>query len=501
MCRGGESGVWMDGVLNSGVVERVCGGVCSEKNRKVVIGMVRVLDSLCFGMKRHIGVFRKREVVRRLEREKERKERKISKETKEKDREGGVGDEEEWRGSEFSLESRCLSGLGLIEETLGRLLRGLMEEEEAEEQARMEDGEGGRREGNGKDDERERRKLEEKVGGMIVRHFGRSVSQRAGKIGVIGIDIGKERFWMKKREEDRNRENSEKLKHELEEMRRKDEERERRMKENEEKMKRKMEEMERNEEARQNEHEEKMEEMEKEHRKTQAELKRQFEMNEEFIKLGADEMEWKRREEAERKRKEEEAERKRREEEEAERKRQSKTGAATIEWFDRSKFILSGSVFKSSDISNLLSSAFGPVIVRFTLVIKNQTGNNLKFGVASVEQTDQLKSSDSFTNLPQTAGWDVTSRFCRQNSNNTHSGTACEKGVSGQRVVLEADGREGKRTLRLSQNGQTQPTFFSNIPVPFRFVARLNTHSLEIESVEVVKEPLMVGGSIEVRMD
>ncbi|KAK2944045.1 hypothetical protein BLNAU_21044 [Blattamonas nauphoetae] len=493
MCRGGESGVWMDGVLNSGVVERVCGGVCSEKNRKVVIGMVRVLDSLCFGMKRQIGVLRKGEGVRREEGEKGRNEEKMIQEEKKKGREGGVGEEDEWSGSEFSLVSRCLSGLGQIEETLGRVLRGLMEEEEREERARMEDGEEGRRGGSGKEDEMERRELEKEVGGMIVRHFGRSVSHRVGKIGVIGIDIGKERLWMKKREEDRNRENSEKVKHALEEMRRKDEERERQHKESEAAMRRKMEEM-----------QHKMDEMEKEHRETQTELKRQFEQNKLKIELGDEYQQLKLEQEAERKRREdeEEAERQRREEEEeAERKRLSKTGAAAIEWFDRSHFTLSGSVFTNTSCSNLLTAVFGPVVVRFTLVIKKMGVNWLGIGVASVAQTDQLKSGDRFWNLPQATGWNVRDREYFQNSNTTHSGTACEKGVDGQRVVLEADGREGKRTLRLSQNGQTQPTFFSNIRVPFRFVARINTHSVEIESVEVVKAPLMIGGSIEVRMD
>ncbi|KAK2955908.1 hypothetical protein BLNAU_9068 [Blattamonas nauphoetae] len=464
MCRGGESGVWMDGVLNSGVVERVCDGVCSEKNQKVVIGMVRVLDSLCFGMKKQITVLRKEEKRRMGERQKEGEERTLSKE--ETEREGGMEEEDEWSGSEFSLMSRCLSGLGLIEETLGRVLRGLMDEDEEEEDEKMDDGEEERREENGKEDEMERRELEKEVGGMFVRHFGRSVSQRVGKIGVIGIDIGKERFWMKKREEDRTRKNEEKLKHELDEMRRKEEDRQRRM-----------------------------DEMEKEHRQTQAELKQQYEENKLKIKLAEEYKQLKLVEEVERMRREEKEE-----EEEEERKRQTKTGASAIEWFDSSKFTLSGSAFLSQSNHNLLSAAFGPVVVRFTLVIKVKSGC-YKLGVASVAQTDQLKSSDRFRDIPQTAGWCVTHCECTQNSKETHRGTACKAGVVGQRVVLEADGREGKRALKLSQDGQTQPTFFSNIPVPFRFVVRLNGASVEIESVEVVKAPLMVGGSIDVRMD
>ncbi|KAK2956486.1 hypothetical protein BLNAU_8540 [Blattamonas nauphoetae] len=75
--------------------------------------------------------------------------------------------------------------------------------------------------------------------------------------------------------------------------------------------------------------------------------------------------------------------------------------------------------------------------------------------------------------------------------------------VDGQLVVLEADGREGKRTLKLSQDGETQPVFFTNIPVPFRFAVNIywENDAVEIESVSVVSSPQMVGGRIAVAMD
>ncbi|KAK2955898.1 hypothetical protein BLNAU_9058 [Blattamonas nauphoetae] len=220
--------------------------------------------------------------------------------------------------------SRCLSGLGLIEETLGRVLRGLMDEDEEEEDEKMDDGEEERREENGKEDEMERRELEKEVGGMFVRHFGRSVSQRVGKIGVIGIDIGKERFWMKKREEDRTRKNEEKLKHELDEMRRKEEDRQRRM-----------------------------DEMEKEHRQTQAELKQQYEENKLKIKLAEEYKQLKLVEEVERMRRKKKKKKKKRKGSDRPRPEHQR---------------LNGSTVPSS------LSAFGPVVVRFTLVIKVKSG-------------------------------------------------------------------------------------------------------------------------------
>ncbi|KAK2947593.1 hypothetical protein BLNAU_17498 [Blattamonas nauphoetae] len=103
------------------------------------------------------------------------------------------------------------------------------------------------------------------------------------------------------------------------------------------------------------------------------------------------------------------------------------------------------------------------------------------------------------------AGWNCypTIRISRQNNKESHEGSACKAGAVGQRVVMEADGRGGKRTLKLSQDGETQPVFFSNIPVPFRFVILPSTkgNSVEIVSSEVLEEASMVGGSLEVVMD
>ncbi|KAK2959824.1 hypothetical protein BLNAU_5313 [Blattamonas nauphoetae] len=84
-----------------------------------------------------------------------------------------------------------------------------------------------------------------------------------------------------------------------------------------------------------------------------------------------------------------------------------------------------------------------------------------------------------------------------------NEGSACLGGNKGQRVVLEADGREGKRTLKLSQDGFVQDVNFTNIPVLFRFSVYVfeKRGSVEIESVEVVDEPQMVGGRIAIAMD
>ncbi|KAK2952667.1 hypothetical protein BLNAU_12316 [Blattamonas nauphoetae] len=98
--------------------------------------------------------------------------------------------------------------------------------------------------------------------------------------------------------------------------------------------------------------------------------------------------------------------------------------------------------------------------------------------------------------------WKKTCLACNSERQGSKTGRF-SGGREGQRVVLEADGREGKRTLKLSQDGETQPVIFTNIPVPFRFAVYIvqKNDAFEIESAEVVSSPQMVGGTIAVVMD
>ncbi|KAK2963926.1 hypothetical protein BLNAU_1003 [Blattamonas nauphoetae] len=208
----------------------------------------------------------------------------------------------------------------------------------------------------------------------------------------------------------------------------------------------------------------KEEERRKEHERMMEELRVQLETNKRFIENGAA---WEREIEHFK----------------AEMKRQYKIGAAAIEWFPADGYTLSGSVFTRTGGSNptLLSSEFGQVVL------------------------DKAKSGTLFSYLSDGGGWDMHAgcQYQRYKKNRFNDGSACAGGKVGQRVVLEADGRDGKRTLRLSQDGQTQPSFFSHIPVPFRFALYLegSTDAISIESVEAVKEPTLIGGTMEVRMD
>ncbi|KAK2953406.1 hypothetical protein BLNAU_11692 [Blattamonas nauphoetae] len=154
--------------------------------------------------------------------------------------------------------------------------------------------------------------------------------------------------------------------------------------------------------------------------------------------------------------------------------------------------------------SSLVSYECGAFVARLSLTIRNGPNDNFAVGIISSKlRNDAL--TDFFLFVKGGAGWDVHSirQYARQNRKVTHRGFACLRGKEGQRVVLEADGREGERTLKLSQDGETQPVFFTNIPVPFRFAVYIyqNNDAVEIESVEFVDEPQMEGGTLPVAMD
>ncbi|KAK2963572.1 hypothetical protein BLNAU_1615 [Blattamonas nauphoetae] len=154
--------------------------------------------------------------------------------------------------------------------------------------------------------------------------------------------------------------------------------------------------------------------------------------------------------------------------------------------------------------ASLVSFEFGEDVARLSLTIRKGPSNNFAVGIISSRLSHQALTR-FFPYLKGAAAWHVHPdyRCAIQNNKTTKRGSACLGGREGQQVVLEADGREGKRTLKLSQHGATRKVFFTNIPVPFRFAVFISTEhdAVEIESVEVVDEPQMVGGTIPVSMD
>ncbi|KAK2948955.1 hypothetical protein BLNAU_16061 [Blattamonas nauphoetae] len=397
LCGGNLSSMEAEGVLSSGIIERLCTRIESESSELDVLPTLLVLDRMCSGLNEVIET------------------------QKSKPTDQDTSNEADL----FSLTRRCEFALARIEAAVLVVKKKV----------------GGQR-----NPDKKTKEVQKEVGGMLVRHFQSSIHSSKKEIGEIGIDLvavrremEAEREILKKAEQERQREFTMKMRE--------------------------------------------MEEMKK--------------MNEELIEEGRQRREEKKREAAS-KRKEEE-----------EQRRNVKEGAATIEVFARDKFTISGNVFTKSvsAISSLFSHSFGPVVVRITIVFKQLAiGGPVAVGLIAADMVEQATQHQGFfSNLTRAASWSPSPNFrsARQNEKYFHEGSACKAVAVGQRVVMEADGREGKRTLKLSQDGETQPAFFSNIPVPFRFGIYTNglSASVEIVSSEVLREPSMVGGRLEVVMD
>ncbi|KAK2956543.1 hypothetical protein BLNAU_8383 [Blattamonas nauphoetae] len=420
LCGGRLSSMEMEGVLSSGIVERLCTRIETESGADDLLPTLLVLDRLCSGLQSHHG-------------------------------NEHLSDSAE---DSFSLLRRCGFALSRIEQGILTLEK---------------------RVGGPIDCDEKMWNIQQQVGGMIVRHFRSSIHSTKKEIGSIGIDLAAVRREMEgEREKERKEREMEK--------------REMEMRENEREMAAK-----KAEEERQREFARKTRELD--------EMKR---MNERLIEKGHQQEE---KENEERKR-EEEQKKKEEEEEEEKRRRNVKEGAAAIEVFQQDNFTLSGNVFTRTGEGwkTLLSHSFGAVVVRITFIIRS-VGNHFFPGLITPDLTEQAKTYTNgvIGNLKGATGWVLhqSDLSVFHDGKLSHSGSACKVAAVGQRVVMEADGREGKRTLKLSQDGETQPVFFSNIPVPFRFGIQMyyTGSSVEIVSSEVLKEPAMVGGSLEVVMD
>ncbi|KAK2952966.1 hypothetical protein BLNAU_12142 [Blattamonas nauphoetae] len=417
----------VEGVLSSGIVERLCTRIESgsedesESGSVDIVATLTVLDKFCSGLIQVIET------------------------AKSTTTESNTVPKED----SFSLTHRCEFTLTRIEKavvTLGQTLN---------------------KDGRNKRDEKTQHLLKE-AGGIVFRHFFSSSIQSPSKrkVGSIGIELAAVGSEM----DDRMRQ--------IETER----EKERNEREMEKETARKA------EEQRQREFTRKMREMETEREKEKREMEEMKRMNEELIEELRQRREEKKREE--------------------ERRMNVKEGAAAIEVFAQGSFTLFYNVFTKrvhSD-SSLVSHSFGPVVVRITFLVRNWGSSFFHVGLIASEIDEKVTPDLGwFPNLKRAASWSVRKGYqsACQNCKESHKGSACKAVADGQRVVMEADGREGKRTLKLSQDGETQPVFFSNIPVPFRFAIQMYgaRDSVEIVSSEVLGEASMVGGSVEVVMD
>ncbi|KAK2947034.1 hypothetical protein BLNAU_18036 [Blattamonas nauphoetae] len=177
----------------------------------------------------------------------------------------------------------------------------------------------------------------------------------------------------------------------------------------------------------------------------------------------------------------------------------SKIGSAAIKMFDQAHWTVSGNVFSKSQVSDasFMSYSFGPVVVRLTMTISSGPTCTFDVGIISSKRANNALT-DNFSNLNGGGGWDLYLgwQYYTRDDKQQSFDKGCEEGRVGQRIVLEADGREAERSLKLSQDGKTQPRYYIGIPVPFRFAVYMlsENDAVEIESVEVLAEPQMVGG-------
>ncbi|KAK2956672.1 hypothetical protein BLNAU_8306 [Blattamonas nauphoetae] len=294
--------------------------------------------------------------------------------------------------------------------------------------------------------------LQAMIGGFILRHFDSSISSVKRATGPIAIDLVKVRQEM---EEEREKGNEEvvRIQAELKAAAQKAED-----------------------------------EREKEFEKKMKQLDDFQKANQHLIKKGQQ------KEEEERLR--------------GERRALSKRGAATIEVFKRDACRVERGVFTTIlvDPSPLLSPSYGEVVVRITFIIRALADTYFYSGLISTDLTDEVQTGEKwFFHLKGGASWlhHPSMLYAKQNNKEAHPGIACLEAAVGQRVVMEADGRKGKRTLKLSQDGVTQPVFFTNIPVPFRFAVQnwKPNGATEMMSTEVLIDSEMVGGTLPVKMD
>ncbi|KAK2948339.1 hypothetical protein BLNAU_16685 [Blattamonas nauphoetae] len=363
--------------------------------------------------------------------------------------------------SEISLLTRSSSALSLIESTLGEMLTELQRQKQPVEL------------------DRPGKELRKEVAGFLIEHFPHIIVPRSSKQeGVIELDLARERQKMEEQLQMQMREMEEKNR--LREM-----EFEKKMEAERQKIEAELKKLDAEREKLESERLREKEEI----AQTMHDLKAELDKNQQLIEQGR---KWA---EQERKRQEEEL-----------RRRRTKIGATAIEFLDKTHWIISGNVFSKSQntCDSLLSFEFGADVARLSLIIKNGPNPGFAVGIVSSDLSSEALTR-YFPDLKGGAGWNLFSltQNAKQNKKDTNYGSACLEGREGQRVVMEADGREGKRTLKLSKDGETQPIFFTNIPVPFRFVIQMlqTGASAEIVSSEVINEPQMVGGTTPIMID
>ncbi|KAK2955072.1 hypothetical protein BLNAU_10003 [Blattamonas nauphoetae] len=180
--------------------------------------------------------------------------------------------------------------------------------------------------------------------------------------------------------------------------------------------------------------------------------------------------------------------------------RWSKTGADAVEIFDEDFIIKTGNTFTrrqrpENEKTNFIpKTLFSPLIssdvaqLSFSITHSN---NGLFYGAVSAHLVDMGT---------KTGIW--AEELCRGAWGHEYKPSAVLQANGApprrytQQIVLEADCRIGRRTLKVLEDGEVNPTIYVNLSLPFRFVIIL-LHpdvSITIKSLTFTAKPTLKGG-------
>ncbi|KAK2948618.1 hypothetical protein BLNAU_16437 [Blattamonas nauphoetae] len=216
-------------------------------------------------------------------------------------------------------------------------------------------------------------KVQDKIGGMLVRHFSSSIHSSQKEIGEIGINMEAARREMEKRENERER-TAKKA-----------------------------------EEERQREFSRKMREIEAEREKEKRELE---EMKREL-------------------------ERKRKEEEELRRMNQKGAAAIEVYQQDKYALAGNVFTKLVVDYSSLFSISFGPVVVRISIIVRHCGDDHFHVGLISADTVEQaIPSIGYYSNLDRGASWEMyqVRQYVHLNKQIPKHESVCKAVADGQRV-------------------------------------------------------------------
>ncbi|KAK2942693.1 hypothetical protein BLNAU_22390 [Blattamonas nauphoetae] len=442
LCRGGMDTPEVAGIVNGGVIERICSAAMSGENWRR-ISIVRVLGFLTVGLRRWVW-----------ENEKEGE----KKEEPPKDEETTSDLQTLPANIEFFLLNRVKAGLRMIQQTLSSLLgelRGMVDEGEVLDDGGYEE-------------------LHVLVAGLLGRHFGGVELEPNQTVGTIGLDVGRELARMAEEYSERRRKLEEEMKAAEEEKGRMEE------------MMRQMEETIREKERKwvreKEELNTQLKQLSNTNKQTKARLEKRMDTMDDL------ESEF-----------EEETDCDRMEEEGVE--GVSREGEAAIEIIDDDKH--KGSLPLSVTVSSrtIFSFVFSGCVVQFVFRITS-IEDSVEVGVVS-DTFVRGSRSGYLSNQKGACGFDLCDHTLYVGQNSKQSGSLSMGGSVGDVIVLEADGRRWKRSLKLSINGAVEDLFFVNIPLRFRFAVHSwdGSDIVEMIGTRVLPEPLLVGGSRAIRMD